>query len=118
MATTLRVSALPPVDRLVALLHLFERSRDEVSSGAPQISAELPKLAGCPLVAVDQFVQLEGIQLSGVVTIKALPYPLKQVGKPRLVVAGDEGQIGLALRLRRFERIRTHPDLTVSQEVA
>jgi hypothetical protein len=34
------------------------------------------------------------------------------------VVADDEGQIGLALRLRRFERIRTHPDLTVSQEVA
>jgi hypothetical protein len=117
VATTLRVPALPPVDRLAAPLHLFERSRDEVSSGAPQITAELPKLAGCPLVVVDQFVQLEGVQLSGVVTIKALPHLLKKVGEPGFVIADDERDISLSLGLRGLGRIGTHAGPKVSQAI-
>jgi len=46
------VSAFPPVDRLLALLHIFQRAGNEVGAASMSpVTAELPKLAGCPLVA-------------------------------------------------------------------
>lgn len=46
---------------------------------------------------MDQLVQLKGVKLAGVVLLKALPHPLKQIAEPGLVVADDEGFIGLTL---------------------
>lgn len=82
VSTMLWVPALPPVDRLLAPLHLFERAGNELRAAAMSpVAAELPELPRRSLVAVDQFVQLEGVQLASVVAIKALPYPLKQLGE-------------------------------------
>lgn len=112
---TLGIAALPPVDRLAVPLHLFERAGDEAGAAAMgSVAAELPKLAGGALIAVDQFVQLEGIKLAGVVSFKTFPHPLKQVGESGFVIADDERFIGLTLRFRGLCGIGAHADGIIS----
>lgn len=110
------VAALPPVDCLAALLNLFERPGDEAGvATAGHFGAELPKLARRLLVAVDQFVQLEGVQLAGVVAVETVPHLLQKVSEPHLVIVGDERHVGQALCLGGLGGVGAHADSTVSQ---
>jgi hypothetical protein len=64
---------------------------------------------------MDLFVQLEGIQLVGVVPLEANPHPLEKLDELRLVIADDKCHVGLALRLGGLCGIGAHADSTVSQ---
>ena len=50
---------------------------------------------------MDQLVELERIDLAGVVTLEALPHMVEQPRKLRLVVGTDGRTRGAPLRLRR-----------------
>src|SRR5665809_140416 len=67
LAIPCRVAPLTPVDGFAARVHLFKRAGDQSGARTGDTAAELPQLAGGALVSMDQIIEVEGVQLSGVV---------------------------------------------------
>ena len=77
-------------------------------AGAAQ-PAELPQLARGAVVLTDDLVDSEGVELTGAEAIDGLSDALEELAEPRLVVAGDQRSIGLALTLRTHAGRRAFP---------
>jgi hypothetical protein len=66
----------------------------EADDVAARDRAELPQFARGSLVAVDQVIELEGVDLAAVVARESFTHVLDQIRKPRLVITGDERSCG------------------------
>src|ERR1700737_4592357 len=76
-AVPARFAGRPPTRQLLALIaEILQRPRGPLRAGAAR-AAELPQLPRGALVAVDQLIQLEHVDLAGVQPCKAVLNPVE-----------------------------------------
>src|SRR5919108_233677 len=93
-------SLLPPVRELALIAQPLERPRRRVHVCAPA-DAEAPQLLRRPLEVMDELVELERVDLAGVVTLEALSHMFEQPRELGLVIGADGSASRSPFRLRR-----------------
>src|SRR5262249_13744264 len=88
VATAARLAGFPPVG-IVAFLAQKREHADAALPACSALAAELPELARGALVAVDQVIELEGVDLPCVQPREAIAHPLEQRKQLLPVVRAD-----------------------------